>query len=517
MADSDRLRSLLESSNSCIFIPTDEEEHALRLVRDCAMSLGCPLRQWDVVRGITDGLLFPSPSRPEEGTEHPAAALYRFSEYTEPSICIMLDLVGHLGDERTLRAARHTIGAFDRAQEGAWGGSPPPGQSRANQLGSGRLVIVDHRDNLPSVLRTAAVRMELSPPDEKEAEEIVVATLRRVHRQRAIEIGLSKRDLAKIIDNLRGLSRRQIEQVVIEAVWDDRRFTACDLPAMLARKRELVCEGGLLEFVDAPTDMGDIGGLGRLKTWLKDRENALSDEAGEFGIDPPRGLLMLGVQGAGKSLCAKAIATAWKRPLMKLDPGVLFDRYIGESERRLRDALKQAEVMAPVILWIDEIEKGFASAASHSIDGGLSQRMFGTLLSWMQEHRAPVFLAATANDIEALPPELLRKGRFDEIFFVDLPGAAAREQIFNIHIKKRGRDPRKFDIKALAAASEGFSGAEVEQAVVSALHAAFSGRRDLDTGMILGTLTGSPPLSVTMAEKIASLRGWAQGRCVPAE
>jgi SpoVK/Ycf46/Vps4 family AAA+-type ATPase len=226
---------------------------------------------------------------------------------------------------------------------------------------------------------------------------------------------------------------------------------------------------------------------------------------------------MLGVQGAGKSLCAKAIATAWKRPLMKLDPGVLFDRYIGESERRLRDALRQAEVMAPVVLWIDEIEKGFASAASHSIDGGLSQRMFGTLLSWMQEHRAPVFLAATANDIEALPPELLRKGRFDEIFFVDLPGAAARNQIFQIHIKKRGRDPKVFDLAALAEASDGYSGAEIEQAVISALHAAFSGKAELTTAMILKAVSGSPPLSVTMAERVGRLRAWAQGRCVPAE
>jgi SpoVK/Ycf46/Vps4 family AAA+-type ATPase len=367
------------------------------------------------------------------------------------------------------------------------------------------------------VLRSAAARMELSPPDEKETEEIAVATLRRVHRQRSIEIGLSKKDLAKIIGNLRGLSRRQIEQVIVEAVWDDRKLTSCDLPAILARKRELVCADGLLEFVQAPTDMNQIGGLGRLKAWLKERENALTEEAGEFGIDAPRGLLMLGVQGAGKSLCAKAIATAWKRPLMKLDPSVLFDRYIGESERRLRDALRQAEVMAPVVLWIDEIEKGFASAASHSIDGGLSQRMFGTLLSWMQEHRAPVFLAATANDIEALPPELLRKGRFDEIFFVDLPGEAARKQIFQIHIKKRGRDPKGFDLPALAAASKGYSGAEIEQAVISALHGAFSSKTELDTGKILQAVAGSPPLSVTMAERIAHLREWAHRRCVPAE
>jgi SpoVK/Ycf46/Vps4 family AAA+-type ATPase len=226
---------------------------------------------------------------------------------------------------------------------------------------------------------------------------------------------------------------------------------------------------------------------------------------------------MLGVQGAGKSLCAKAIATAWQRPLLRMDVGALYDRYVGESERRLRDALEQAEQMAPLILWIDEIEKAFASAASRSTDGGLSQRMFGSLLTWMQEHEEPVFLVATANDIEALPPELLRKGRFDEIFFVDLPKKATRRQIFAIHLKKRQRDPEAFDLDALAAAADGFSGAEIEQAVIAALHEAFFEKQDLRTEHVLGALQSSPPLSVTMAERVAALRAWAEERCVPAD
>ena len=226
---------------------------------------------------------------------------------------------------------------------------------------------------------------------------------------------------------------------------------------------------------------------------------------------------MLGVQGAGKSLSAKAIATAWQRPLLRMDVGALYDKYIGESERRLRDALKQAERMAPIILWIDEIEKAFASAASQSSDGGLSKRMFGALLTWMQERTEPVFLIATANDIEALPPELLRKGRFDEIFFVDLPSLESRSTIIEIHLKKRKRDPAKFDIAALAVAADGFSGAEIEQAIISALHDAFSLKMELMTQHILDALKNSPPLSVTMSEKVAALREWAQGRCVMAE
>jgi SpoVK/Ycf46/Vps4 family AAA+-type ATPase len=226
---------------------------------------------------------------------------------------------------------------------------------------------------------------------------------------------------------------------------------------------------------------------------------------------------MLGVQGAGKSLCAKAIATAWQRPLMRMDVGALYDKYIGESERRLRDALKQAESMAPIILWVDEIEKAFASAASRSTDGGLSQRMFGSLLTWMQEHSAPTFLVATANDIEALPPELLRKGRFDEIFFVDLPEPVTRREIFSIHLRKRGREPDEFGLDKLAERAEGFSGAEIEQAIISALHHAFSEGAGLDTQRILHALEESPPLSVTMAERVQALREWAQGRCVPAD
>jgi AAA+ superfamily predicted ATPase len=493
----DRIKAALCSSAPCVCIITDEEAYALQLVRDAAMDLNRPLRQWNVVRGIHDGLIHPSAPVPQ--TEHPAAALFQFQS-SDGALLLMQDLTGHLGDERTLRAARDLLAAIE------------------NSAGSlGPLVLVEHKDAMPAVLRTSTRRVDLAFPDEQEIEQIVVRTLRNINRERPIEIEISKKGLASVIKNLRGLSRRQVEQVITESVWDDRRFHAGDLDTILARKRQLVQADGLLEFVQAPTDMSEIGGLKRLKEWLRQREDALSDEALKFGLEPPRGLLLLGVQGAGKSLCTKAIATAWKRPLMRLDPGVLYDRYIGESERRLRDALRQAELMAPVILWIDEIEKAFAGAASRSIDGGLSQRMFGTLLTWMQEHREPVFVAATANDIEALPPELLRKGRFDEIFFVDLPGVEARQQILGIHLKKRGRDPRAFDLKALAAASGGHSGAEIEQAIVSALHEAFSTRKDLTTAMVRHAIDSSPPLSVTMAERIDALREWARDRCVPAD
>jgi SpoVK/Ycf46/Vps4 family AAA+-type ATPase len=498
LSNFDRLKSLLQSSSPCISIVTDEEAYALDLVRDAAQDLDRPIRQWSIVRGLQDGLF--SPPRTVEGTEHPAAALFHMATLGDGGMTAMLDLAPHLSDDRTLRALRDLIHRIELG-----GGT------------IGKLILVDHQESLPAIVRTHAAKMEIALPTEEEIEKLVVATLRRIHRIREIKIDISRKEMAAIIRNLRGLTRRQVDQAVTEAVWEDRTFNIADLDRILARKRQLIQSDGLLEFVQAPTSMDHIGGLNNLKRWLKHRENALSDEAAEFGLEAPRGVLMLGVQGAGKSLCAKAIATAWKRPLMRLDPSLLYDRYIGESERRLRDALRHAELMAPVVLWIDEIEKAFASAASRSIDGGLSQRMFGTLLTWMQEHKEPVFLAATANDIEALPPELLRKGRFDEIFFVDLPGSAARRQIFDIHLRKRKREPDKFDLDALAAASEGYSGAEIEQAIISSLHESFNSRRKLTSEHVLQAIGSSPPLSVTMAERIAGLRQWAVGRCVPAE
>lgn len=496
--DVDRMGALLDGRHACVRIVTDEEEHALGVVRDAAMGAVRDVRQWSAVRGVSDGLIQGSP---EPQTENAAAGLFWFARdavaRSRPAVYVTLDLAGHLADERTLRALRELI----QAMEGT----------------GSTLVMIDSREDLPAVLHSYTTRLDLAPPGEEEIRELVFKTLREAHRDRAVTLDITRSQMEAVVRNLRGLSRRQVRRLVMDAIADDRTFSAGDLDDILTRKRRLVGAAGLLEFVQAPTDLEQIGGLGRLKGWLRDRERALTDEARVFGIDPPRGVLMLGVQGAGKSLCAKAIATAWRRPLLRMDPGVLYDRYIGESERRLREALRQAEMMAPVVLWIDEIEKAFASAASHSIDGGLSQRMFGTLLNWMQEHREPVFLAATANNIESLPPELLRKGRFDEIFFVDLPGREAREEIFRIHLRRRGRDPKAFDMAALTAASEGYSGAEIEQAVVAALHAAFSGGRPVDTARVLEALRTSPPLSVTMAERIADLRDWARERCVPAE
>jgi SpoVK/Ycf46/Vps4 family AAA+-type ATPase len=499
VTDHDAFLRLIQARHPCVAILTLEEQYALSVVRDVAADQGINLRLWTVTRGLCDGLIEGAPCEPN--TDHPAAALFSLSRDRKirQGLIVMLDLVGHLRDERTMRAFREAVDA--RAAAGD------------------TIVLIDANAELPLAVRSVAARLELTYPDEQELESIIKSALREMNEinNRQLTVNVSRPTLDAMLRNLRGLSRRQARQVIYSCVCDDKRFDEHDISHILALKRQALSGDGLLEYVESPVTIEEIGGREKLKSWLKQRQNALSDAAIKFGIDPPRGVLMLGVQGAGKSLAAKAVATAWQRPLLRMDVGSLYDKFIGESEQRLRDALRQAERMSPIILWIDEIEKGFASAAAQSSDGGLSKRMFGALLTWMQEHHEPVFLIATANDIEALPPELLRKGRFDEIFFVDLPLPEARRAIFTIHLKKRARDPKQFDLDTLVSESHGFSGAEIEQAIISGLHDAFSQRTELSTKHIIDAMTGSPPLSITMRERVEALREWSQGRCVPAD
>lgn len=492
--DRERLSALLRARHPLISIVTTEEDEARALVEGAVGELGSHLWVWSVIQGVRDGMR--PESAPIAETANPAAGLYWLSTQQLPTVMLLLDAAAHMDDPHAVRALRRLIGEADRA--------------------GSHIILLDHNDKMPAAVRAHATPFELTLPGDADIEAIMKAELQGLHRASPIRIDLSGRTYRMIIKNLLGLNPRQIRQVIRDVVAEDRTFNDEDLNAVLARKRQLVSAEGSLEYIESPATIDDVGGLVRLKKWLADREKSFGDDAAAYGLSPPRGVLLLGVQGAGKSLCAKAIATAWGRPLLRLDPGTLYDRYVGESERRLRGVLEQAEAMAPIVLWVDEIEKGFASAASQSTDGGLSQRMFGTLLTWMQDHRAPVFLVATANNIDALPPELLRKGRFDEIFFVDLPDDEARRMIFSIHLRRRGRDPGVFDLGRLAVASAGFSGAEIEQAVVASLHGAFASGGEPTTESIEEHLGISPPLSVTMAEKVAALRTWARDRCVPA-
>jgi len=495
MNDVDRFQQLVAGGQPCISITTHEERYALEIVRQAAMGLDRDMWIWSLAGGVREGLLSGGPYIAD--TDTPAAGLANMAGAKDGSICVTLDLAEHLKAGKALRILRDMID-----EHGKTGIT---------------IVMIDHTDTLPGVMKAYTRRFEISYPDEKELKEIIKGTLNRLHRKKPIEVGISTKGLNLIVRNLRGLTRRQAVRIISDTVANDQKFNDDDINTVIARKRSMIQRDGLLEFIRTPLDLTEIGGMRTLKKWLNQRKEAFGSDAQEFGIEAPRGVLMLGVQGAGKSLCAKAIATAWHQPLLRLDPSTLYGSFIGESEKNLRNALRQTEMMAPVVLWIDEIEKAFASAASRSADGGLSQRMFGTLLTWLQEHEPPVFVVATANDIEALPPELLRKGRFDEIFFVDLPKKVVRKQIFAIHLNKRGRKPDLFDLDKLAEAAEGYSGSEIEQAIISGLHEAFTDKCELDTESVVSVLRTSPPLSITMAETVYALREWAQNRCVPAD
>jgi AAA+ superfamily predicted ATPase len=497
MNDYERFEKIVSAGGGCVSIITDEEQYALDMVRSAARKFGRDFWLWSSSEGVRDGLSLLDNSPPVPNTIQPDAGLSNLGKCKPGSICATLDISEYLKSGRPLRVLRDMIDVFC-------------------STGS-TLVMIDNNDNLPAVIKSYCQPFEISYPDEKELEQIIRDAVLIRHKKKTIEVGITRKGLDIIIRNLRGLTRRQARQVINETITDNKRFDDSDINLIISNKRRMLQSYGLLEYIQTPVDLSEIGGMRNLKKWLKMRENAWSTQAQNAALNAPRGVLVLGIQGAGKSLTAKAIATAWHQPLLRLDPGTLYASFIGESERNLRDALKQAETMSPVILWIDEIEKAFASAASRSVDGGLSQRMFGSFLTWLQEHQQPVFVVATANDIEALPPELLRKGRFDEIFFVDLPTKEVRSEIFSIHLKKRNLDSKNFELDKLASLSEGFSGAEIEQAILSALFNAFSDNRALSTDDILEQLKTSPPLSVTMAEKVQNLLAWAKGRCVRAE
>jgi SpoVK/Ycf46/Vps4 family AAA+-type ATPase len=301
-------------------------------------------------------------------------------------------------------------------------------------------------------------------------------------------------------------------RLVRNAIYHDGAITEDDLPAVMKAKYELLGQGGILSFEYETAQFAEVGGFKKLITWINHRKVAFL-QGKETALDMPKGIMLLGVQGSGKSLAAKAVAGAWEVPLLRMDFGALYNKFFGETEKNIRDSLKAAEVMSPCVLWMDEIEKGVATG---DYDSGTSRRVLASMLTWMAENKKPVFIVATANDIESLPPELIRKGRLDEIFFVDLPDQNTRAEIFAIHLSKRGQQPPNFDLQRLAVESDGFSGAEIEQAVVAALYAAHARETTITTQHIFEEIKATQPLSVVMAEKIRSLQQWAQGRTVAA-
>ncbi len=327
-----------------------------------------------------------------------------------------------------------------------------------------------------------------------------------VHESRRATVNLERDRVEELVRAAQGLTLAEAENVFARAIADDGKLDASDVAMVLEEKQQIVRKSGLLEYYPVSRGLDQIGGLELLKEWLVRRRAAFGEQARRFGLPEPKGILLLGVQGCGKSLTAKAVAAEWRLPLLRLDVGRIFSSFVGSSEQNLRRAIGVAESVAPVVLWIDEVEKGLSGVSSSGAgDSGVSARVFGNLLIWLQEKTAPVFVVATANRIDLLPPEFLRKGRFDEIFFVDLPSEAERGEIFRIHLRGKNRDPERFDVDALAALSMGWSGAEIEQAIVAGLYDAFSEGTELSQVHIEQALRATVPLSRTMADNIDEL------------
>lgn len=490
----DHLTLLVRAGHPVLSVHTRDEVAGAGLVRQAADALGLPLYEWSATRGLEQTR--PDPADPGLKGKKAADALeHAVRTKGTRALYLFRDLGPHAKEPVVVRLLKDL------------------------HAGSKAHVILLDGEPLPEAVARLAVPLRLPLPTAAELEQVVRDTFKEADQTCYEEVTstLTARELDQLAQTLRGLTKAEAGRVVMAAIHDDFVLSAADLPRVVEWKRNLLEGAGTLEAVTVGVTPDEVGGLATLKGWLAKRRGGLTPKGRAFGLEPPRGILLLGVQGCGKSLCAKVVAADWRMPLLRMDPGVLYGKYIGESENRLRDTLAQAEAMAPAVLWIDEIEKAFASASAASADGGLSQRMFGTLLSWMQDHASPIFMVATANNIESLPPELMRKGRFDEVFFVDLPDPAARRHILGIHLKRRKREPKAFDLDAVSAAADGFSGAELEQAVKGALYAAFAAGEELGTSHLLAEVRGTRPLSVLMGEKVDRLRRWAHDRCVPAD
>src|SRR5579862_7930307 len=553
----DRLKVLINSSTPIIVMETSEEMRAVNLVRTACSALNMATFEWS----IADGLIRSGSNAPVEAqklslqaridqatgwtrvnpgtlaqphsvlspgggeadrltrtvmssmgseaataasggsiynTREPAQALANMESMTVEAVFILKDFHRHMHDPVVVRRLRDVGQKFS-----------------ANR----RTVIITAPEiTVPAELTTLVEYFDLPLPDRDRLHDIVHDTFTRLSKTYTLKLQLDAAGVDAMSANLRGLTEEEAERAISQALVT--RYALCPetVTDVLEAKKQLLRHSGMLEFIEASDNMSAIGGLENLKHWLEQRSGAWEDSAREFGLEPPHGVIILGVQGCGKSLCARAVAGEWKLPLVKFDTSAVYDKYIGETEKRIRKVFQVAEGLAPCVLWIDELEKVFAGSGpdSASADAGVSSRLLASFLSWMQDRKSPVFVAATCNNVNALPPELIRKGRFDELFFVDLPNQAEREQIFGIQLTKRKRNPAEFDLDKVSQAAEGYSGAEIDAAIQGALYAAYSEKKPLTTQSLLDALGQTVPLSTTRAEEIASLREWAKTRAVPA-
>jgi SpoVK/Ycf46/Vps4 family AAA+-type ATPase len=490
------LQTLLASRLALIVVESREEARVLTLVREASLQVrqgrGWGVFQWTVTEGLQR--VDVNMGGPQRTLAEPEQLLKHLKATSMPGIYVLLDFHPYLKEPVNVRLLKDIALGYDQVAR--------------------TVVLMSYEVTLPEELEHLAARLHLALPSPNERLMIITRVVREwTAANPSKRMHLEPEVLKALVENLNGLSASDAERLVRHAIFDHGALTMSDFPEMLSAKYELLNRGGTLSYEPATAKFTDVGGMQNLRQWLITRKPAFDGTAPE--LDPPKGVLLLGVQGCGKSLAARAAAGILGVPLVRLDFGALYTKWQGESEKNLRDSLQSAQGLAPCVLWVDEIEKSLADGGEG--DSGVSRRVLGTFLTWLAEQRARIFVVATANDVTSLPPELIRKGRFDEIFFVDLPRRDARAQILAIHARKRGLTLNPQELAALAEGSESFSGAEIEQAIVAALYSAHAAKQSVTAAMIEHEMQATRPLAVVMAEKVASLRAWAKDRTVSAD
>jgi ATP-dependent 26S proteasome regulatory subunit len=492
----EEIETLVRARYPILYIITNEETRVEAVLQDIAARRQKKVFEWTCSSGLVPaGSSIQSQRNRNAATKDPAAALDLVIDQIEPAIFLFKDFHPFL--------TRNNVAIIRRLKDIAL--------HLKNSFKT--IVLISPVMEVPPELDKEITVINFPQPAKDDLGALLDKILEDVKTYKQIQVELDLQSRERLLQAAMGLTLSEAENVFAKILVKYQRFSSEHIHEVFAEKQQIIRKSGLLEYYATDEDFKDVGGLAVLKDWLQKRAIAFTPEAADFGLPPPKGVLLLGVQGCGKSLCAKAVSRLWQLPLLRFDMGRMFGSLVGSSEENVRRAIAVAESIAPAVLWVDEIDKAFAGSQSSGMtDGGTTARVFGTFLTWLSEKTAPVFVVATANDVSQLPPELLRKGRLDEIFYVDLPSREERQEIFRIHLSKRGRPPEDFDLAALAEASGDFSGAEIEASIISALYDAFYTKQNLSTSQVVASLAQTVPLARTMAEMIDAQRNWARGR-----
>jgi ATP-dependent 26S proteasome regulatory subunit len=481
-----KINVLIRARYPLIYIISWEEERVAVMLNTLATMANKELLIWSTTEGFFDY----SGKKIDTQAVDPFAALTFIIEYQKPAIILLKDFHPFMKDPVIIRKLRDLKVHLNRLRKTCF--------------------IVSPVLEVPIELEKLMNVVDFDFPTMNLLSSILDGIIEPLKENPKVDVLLSEEERENVLKSALGLTLDESELVFAKSLVETQRF---DPAVIIKEKEQIIRKSGILEYYHSSDQIEDIGGLEYLKEWLSKRRSGFTEKAQNYGLPFPKGLLLIGIPGTGKSLTAKAVASLWNLPLLRLDVGKVFGGIVGESEQNMRNAIKMAESVSPSILWIDEIEKGFSGVHSSSqTDGGTTSRVFGTFITWLQEKEKPVFVIATANVVSLLPPEILRRGRFDEIFFLDLPSKIEREEIFSIHLKKRNRDDSNFDLKTLISLSEGYSGAEIEQTIISAMFEAFSEDREVKTTDIMNSIEDIVPLSKLMKENITELRTWSQSR-----